>query len=62
VIDKRNHKWVVSANGTALLECVRKTTAQHAAQEANELLCAENRLDEEEAKIARSEVRGRKVY
>jgi hypothetical protein len=56
VIDKRNHTWVVSANGTALLKCARKTAAQRAAQDANDLLCAEYRLDEEEAKIARADV------
>jgi hypothetical protein len=55
-IDKRQHKWVVSANGTALLKCARKTTAEHVAQKANDLLWTEHRLDEEEAKLPRFEV------
>ena len=52
VIDKRDHEWIVSANGSDVLMCKQKRVAVQAAKEASYLLCCEDRLDEEEAELS----------
>jgi hypothetical protein len=37
-IESREGRWVISANGAALLTCARKTTAEHIANKASESL------------------------
>ena len=56
VIAKRDHHWVVSANGIALMICQQKKTAVQISKQASDLLRSEDRLDEEEAAISRSDI------
>ena len=55
VVDKRDHQWVVSANGIEQVRCKEKNTAVRMARRANELLRCETAA-EVEAEIPKTDI------
>ena len=55
VIGKRDHQWVVSANGIDQLSCKQKRMAVQIAKQANHQFLSEN-TDEEDAEVPQSNI------